>query len=273
MYAYIHIYIHISLYIYTHDTFPSNTQTIQWRSRDDMQPGTTIWTAFARVDARICEETEKCGVWQPRWVLMHQGQRCLLGFDMNHVGTIFNSLNFQLIFMAFLSNCFLLQHAKFDLYWPLGACARWQFCSGFPHPTAHTKWTRVEVGTRILLTWNRNNDGFCRCVGVPTTVKYALIEVIEHWFYGLYNYPKMWVFSGFPRYVLLGQNLRVGQPVAQVVEHGVQSWLQRAWGLEDIQINQIVSQLQGLEDFTTFLLDTVVLGITGRKERNICNIL
>ena len=108
IYIYIHmyIYIHISLYIYTHDTFPSNTQTIQWRSRDDMQPGTTIWTAFARVDARICEETEKCGVWQPRWVLMHQGQRCLLGFDMNHVGTILNSLNFQLVFMAFLSNCF-----------------------------------------------------------------------------------------------------------------------------------------------------------------------
>ena len=91
---YVRIYIYTSLYIYPHDTFPSNTQTIQWRSRDDMQPGTTIWTAFARVDARICEETEKCGVWQPRWVLMHQGQRCLLGFDMNHVGTILNSLNF-----------------------------------------------------------------------------------------------------------------------------------------------------------------------------------
>ena len=57
---------------------------------------------------------------------MHQGQRCLLGFDMNHVGTILKSLNFQLVFMAFLSNCFLLQHAKFDLYWPFGACAKWQ---------------------------------------------------------------------------------------------------------------------------------------------------
>lgn len=77
------------------------------------------------------------------------------------------------------------------LFWVIAFCSstRNSICTGpwvlvpggslarvSPTPTAHTKWTRVEVGTRILLTWNPNNDGFCRCVGVPTTAKYALIE-------------------------------------------------------------------------------------------------
>ena len=144
---------------------------------------------------------------------------------MNHVGTSFNSLNFQLIFMAFLSNCFLLQHSKFDLY----CLCQVAVLLGFPPPPPPTKWTRVKVGTRIWLTWNRNNDRFCRCVGVPTTAKYALIEWLSIDSMAIQLSQDVGVFWIPQIYMFYWAKTWGWKFPAQVVEHGVQSWLQRAW--------------------------------------------
>lgn len=133
---------HIYIYTYTYHyifTLMTHFQATPKQSSEDPE---MICSQARQYEQHLPEWTQEFAeklrsveFGSPDDFLMHQGQRCLLGFDMNHVGTSFNSLNFQLIFMAFLSNCFLLQHSKFDLY----CLCQVAVLLGFPPPPPPTQ--------------------------------------------------------------------------------------------------------------------------------------
>ena len=100
----------------------------------------------------------------------------------------------------------------------------------------------------------------CRCSDNSQVCSH---RVIERWFYGYTTIPRCGCFLDSPDlYVLLGQNLRV-----EISCPGCWTWSPKlalaGLGLRGYPDIQIVSQLQGLEDFTVIL--SLPFGYSGTR--------